>query len=111
MLEEKKEKPAYVFGIISKAVNELCLVERFFRQGASSQEISKKTGLNEFGVKNYIGILNARMRDFSGNESLCKIASALCFEYDTKIKSSRTDGFELLLELVYKLSFAGKNIN
>lgn len=111
MLEEKKEKPAYVFGIISKAVKELCLVESLFKEGLSAQEIARKTQLAEFVVKNHIAVLNARTRDFSGKESLCKIASTLCFEYDTKIKSSRTDGFELLLELVHKLSFAGKDTN
>lgn len=111
VLRDRKEDPVLVLGTISKAVNDLCTVERLFKEGKTAQEISKKTRLFDFAVKNYITVINFRGRDFSGKDSLCKIAGALCYEYDKKIKTSRTDSYQLLLELVFKISFAGKTNN
>ncbi len=108
VLRDKKEKPLLIFGSISKAINDLCTVDNFLKRGILPQEISKQTGIRDFVVKRNITVLTDRSRDFKGYDSFIKTISNLCLEYDDKLKSSRTDGYELLLEFIFKLSFAGK---
>lgn len=108
VLRDKKEKPVLILGTISKAVNDLCVTEQYIAKGVPLSAISKATDIRDFAVKNYASILSSRSWNFKGNDSFTKTAARLCLEYDKKIKSSRTDGYELLLELIFKLSFAGK---
>lgn len=108
VLRDKREKPILILGTLSKAVNDLCITDSYTKKGLTVQAISKKCALAEFAVKNYASVLSSRNRDFKGEESFCSVCSNLCMEYDKKMKSSRTDGYELLLELIFKLSFAGK---
>ena len=108
VLKEKREKAVLILGTISKAVSDLCLIDNCTKRGMTIPVISKECVISEFIVKNYTTILNSRARDFKGKDSFPKIASKLCIEYDKKIKSSRTDSYELLLELIFKLSIAGK---
>ncbi len=108
VLRDKKEKPIVILGTISKAVFDLCMVEQHIKCGTPIPAIAKETGIFEFVVKNDAAILSSRKHDFHGNDSFTKTASRLCLEYDTKLKSSRTDGYELLLELIFKISFAGR---
>ena len=110
VLRDKHESPLLILGTISKAVNDLCVTDFCINKGMSIAAISKETGIAEFIVKNNSALLTTRNRDFKSGESFSGICSRLCLEYDKKIKSSRTDGYELLLELIFKLSFAGKNI-
>ncbi len=109
VLEAKKEKPILILGAISKAINDLCLTDKYLKEGVPTSAISKLTGTPEFIIKNCSVILSDRKHDFSGNDSFSRAASLLCIEYDKKLKSSRTDGYELLLELIFKLSYAGKH--
>lgn len=108
VLRDKKEKPIIILGTISKAVNDLCITDQLISKGTPYPVIAKSTGIFEFAVKNYASILLNRSRDFKGKETFTRTLSRLCIEYDKKMKSSRTDGYELLLELIFKLSFAGK---
>lgn len=108
VLRDKREKPILILGTICKAVNDLCLTDSYTKKGLTIQAISKKCALAEFAVKNCASVLTLRNRDFKGENSFCTVCSNLCIEYDKKMKSSRTDGYELLLELIFKLSFAGK---
>ncbi len=108
VLRDKKEKPILITGTIFKAVNDLCMTDYYIKNGVPLQTIAQKTKLLDFQVKNLSNILTSRNRDFSGNNSFPKAASKLCIEYDKKIKSSRTDGYELILELVFKLSYCGR---
>ena len=108
VLKEKREKAVLVLGTVSKAVSDLCLIDNCTKRGMTVPVISKECVISEFIVKNYTSILNSRARDFKNNDSFPKVASRLCIEYDKKIKSSRTDSYELLLELIFKLSIAGK---
>ncbi len=110
VLRDKKEKPILILGTISKAINDLCVTDSYIKRGVAIPIISKNTQTPEFVVKNNSAILTSRNRDFKGNESFPLACSKLCLEYDKKLKSSRTDGYELLLELIYKLSYAGKSI-
>ena len=103
VLRDKKEKPLLVFGTISKSVNDLCITESGLKQGLTYFEIAKKAGLYDFSVKRSMQILDER------GESFAKAASSLCLEYDEKLKSSKTDEYELLTELIFKLSCYGKN--
>lgn len=111
VLRDKKEKPIIILGTISKAINDLCVTDSYIKRGVAIPVISKTTQTPEFAVKNYSAILTSRNRDFKGNESFPLVCSNLCLEYDKKLKSSRTDGYELLLELIFKLSYAGKSIS
>lgn len=111
VLRDKREKPILILGTISKAVNDLCLTDSYIKKGTPLPQIAKTINAFEFVVKNYSAILTNRNRDFRGKESFPLVCSRLCLEYDKKLKSSRTDGYELLLELIFKLSFAGKTIS
>lgn len=108
VLRDKREKPLLILGTISKAVSDLCVTDHYIKQGVAIPAIAKITKIPEFIIKNNSGIITSRNRDFKGNESFPKAAAEICMEYDKKLKSSRTDGYELLLELIFKLSFAGR---
>jgi len=108
ILRDKREKPIIILGTISKAINDLCLTDSYIKKGMPIPAIAKAIGAPEFIIKNSSAILTSRNRDFPGKRSFPVICSELCLEYDKKLKSSRTDGYELLLELIFKLSFAGK---
>ena len=109
VLRDKKEKPILILGTISKAIHDLCITDSCIKKGVPIPMIAKANQIPEFVVKNNAAILNSRGRDFTGKDSFPLVCSKLCLEYDKKLKSSRTDGYELLLELIFKLSFAGKS--
>lgn len=103
--------PVNVAATISKAVNTLCVIDNCIKKGTPLATIAKEKKLHEFTVKKNASILTSRARDFKGKDNYPALAARLCMEYDQKIKSSRTNGYELLLELLFKLSFAGKDIS
>lgn len=105
-VKSKDEAIAGVFGLISKAVYDMCLTESMLKEGESASAISKKTGILEFVVKKYMTIINDRLRSFDGKKSYCEYASCICLEYDTLFKSSRTNKYELLREMIFKLACA-----
>ena len=107
VLRDKKENAIMILGTIAKSMRDLCITESGIKNGVSILSIAKTAGLHEFTVKNCAEVLNKRKHDFHGNNSFTACASKLIAEYDKKIKSSRTDSYELLLELIFKLSFAG----
>lgn len=108
VLRDKKEAPVMIMGTISKAVRDMCVTDICIKSGISIPAIASSTGIPEFVVKRSAEALNNRKHDFHGNNSFPASAAALVKEYDKKLKSSRTDGFELLLELIFKLSYCGK---
>lgn len=108
VLRDKKENPILILGTIAKAMRDICVTENYIKNGVSIPAISKEEKIPEFIVRNNAEILNNRKHDFHGNDSFTLTASKLITEYDKKLKSSRTDGYELLLELIFKISFAGK---
>ena len=107
-MRDKKENTILILGTIAKSMRDLCVTESFIKSGVAIPSISKVAGIPDFIVRNNAEILSNRKHDFHGNDSFTKTASLLITEYDKKLKSSRTDGYELLLELIFKLSFAGK---
>lgn len=109
--ENSKEnviEPIPILGTISKAVRDICIVDSYIKIGTPPAAIAKTTDIPEFAIKRYSTILANRSRDFRASESFTSVCAKLCIEYDKKLKSSRTDGYELLLELIFKLSYAGK---
>lgn len=104
--KSKEDAVAGVFGLISKAVYEMCLTESALKRGEGAAAISKKTGILEFVVKRYMTTINERARTYDGNKSYCEYASEICLEYDTLSKSSRTNRYELLKEMIFKLACA-----
>ena len=111
VLRDKRESPLLILGTISKAVNDLCVIDSYIRKGVAVPMISKESGIMEFIVKNYSVILTKRNRDFKGQGIFPLECSKLCLEYDKKLKSSRTDGYELLIELIFKLAVIGKSVS
>ncbi len=93
-----------VFGLLSKAVYDLCTVEKLLKAGEGTAIISKKTGIHEFVVKKNAAVINERARSFTGKSTYSEYASQMCLEYDTLLKSSRTNKYELLKEFVFKLA-------
>jgi len=108
VLRDEKEHPIVILGTIAKSMRDLCVTESGIKSGNSIPSIAKSAGIHEFIVKKSAEILNSRKHDFHGNNSFTLHCAKLIAEYDKKLKSSRTDGYELLTELVFKLSFAGK---
>lgn len=108
VLENNREKPGYILGAIARGANDLCCIQKGLQKGLDSQSIASLYKLNEYAVKKNLAVLSERNHDFKGNEKFAKTVSELCFEYDTKLKSSRTNPYALLLELVFKISTAGK---
>ena len=114
VLRDKHDKnlsPVNIAATLSKAVYDLSRIEDRINRGVAPSSIASEFKMHEFVVKKNITVITNRSRDFRGKESFTETASKLCLEYDRKIKSSRTDGYELLMELIFKLSFAGKNIS
>lgn len=110
VLRDKREKPIIILGTISKAVNDLCVTDNLIKKGTPVPVIAKSMNLHEFAVKNYSSILTSRNRDFKGKQTFASSCANICLEYDKKMKSSRTDGYELLLEFIFKLSYIGKTV-
>ncbi len=101
------EKELIVFGTLAKAVSDLCTVDKLSESGMPLAEIVKTTGLRDFVVRNYQNLIAKRKKD--GGISYPAYASEVILKYDTLLKSSRTDGYELLEELIFKLA-AGNRI-
>lgn len=99
-----KEDEILLLATISKAVYDLCAVDKLSKKGESLAEIQKKTGLRDFVVRNYASLIKSRDREFKGGISYASYASEVCLKYDVMLKSSRTDGYELLEELIFKLA-------
>ena len=108
VLENSREKPSYILGAIAKSANELCRIQKGLQKGLDSHNIALLYGLKEYPTKKNLAILTERNHDFKGSENFAKKVSALCFEYDTKIKSSRTNPYDLLFELIFKISTIGR---
>lgn len=104
---DNKEEPQLILGTLSKTARDLCLVDKYSKMGLTSKDIAKKANLFEFSVKNLLSNISKRDPDFKGT-TFAKVVSELVLEYDTLIKSSKTNPYELLSELVLKISIAGR---
>ncbi len=98
VFRDSGEKPLLVFGTLSKAVYDLCSVERLSRGGDAAPMVAKTLGLRDFVVRNYKSLISKRGAGFAG------FAADVILQYDTLLKSSRTDGYALLEELIFKLA-------
>jgi DNA polymerase III delta subunit len=101
---DKKVNPVAIAATISSAINDLCRVDNCINQGMPIATIAKELSILDFVVKKHAAILSSRNKDFNGKDSFCTTISKISLEYGKKLKSSRTDGYELLLELIFKLS-------
>ncbi len=101
---KKYDKALTLFGRISDAVMDMCTVDRLTKNGETVQSIMKMTGMRDFVIKNYISVLSKRDRSFGQGDGYAKYAASLCVEYDRRIKSFSKDNYELLKELIFKLS-------
>lgn len=108
VLENNREKPQIIMGAIARGANDLCRIQKGLQKGLDAQRIAEIYKLKDFAVKKNLAVITERNHDFKGNENFAKTVSALCFEYDTKIKSSRTNPYDLLFELIFKISTAGR---
>ena len=99
-----KEEEIILLATVSKAVYDLCAVDKLYKKGETLPEIQKKTGLRDFVVRNYVSLVNSRDKEMQKGKSYALYASETCLKYDMMLKSSRTDGYELLEELIFKLA-------
>ncbi|MBO4343326.1 MAG: hypothetical protein J5844_01580, partial [Clostridia bacterium] len=99
-----KEDEIILLATVSKAVYDLCAVDKLYKKGETLPEIQKKTGLRDFVVRNYVSLVNSRDKEMQKGKSYALYASETCLKYDMMLKSSRTDGYELLEELIFKLA-------
>lgn len=102
VLKSNKTEPLNVFGAISKAVLDLCNVEYYAKNGVSAAEIAGIIGMKEYPVKKNMAIIENRK---NRSVNLCQNSAKLCASYDEKLKSMKTDGYELLSELIFKLCY------
>ncbi len=94
----------FLCATVSKAVADLCAVDKLYKKGETLPEIQKKTGLRDFVIRNYVNLINTRDKEFSGGGSYAKYASDVCLKYDMLLKSSKTDGYALIEEMIFKLA-------
>ena len=104
MFRDSGEKALLLFGTISKAVYDLCMVDKLSKTLDNPSLIAKQAGLRDFVVRNYLGILKTRSGREYDSKSYAQYAADIIMRYDNLLKSSRTDQYELLEELIFKLA-------
>ena len=104
VFRDSGEKALLLFGTISKAVYDLCMVDKLSKTLDNPSLIAKQAGLRDFVVRNYLGILKARSGREYDSKSYAQYAADVIMRYDNLLKSSRTDQYELLEELIFKLA-------
>lgn len=97
----RKEAPELILGSVIKVYSELYTVKALSDAGMVKSAIAKETGIHEFKV----GLYLARAGRLS--RAALEKAVSLCHEADIKIKTSQTDKYAVLDELVVSLYFAG----
>lgn len=96
------EKDLLIYGVLAKAVYDLCTVERLSAAGLPFAEILKTSKLHEYAVKRQLNILAKRKRN--ADSSYAAYAAETLLAYDAPIKTGRSDGYDLLEELIFKLA-------
>lgn len=96
------EKDLLIYGVLAKAVYDLCTVERLSAAGLPFAEIVKISKIHEYAVKKQLNILAKRKRN--ADSSYAAYAAETLLAYDAPIKTGRSDGYDLLEELIFKLA-------
>lgn len=96
------EKDLLIYGVLAKAVYDLCTVERLSAAGLPFAEIVKTSKIHEYAVKKQLNILAKRKRN--ADSSYAAYAAETLLAYDAPIKTGRSDGYDLLEELIFKLA-------
>ena len=104
LLRSRKTDCLIIFGTLAKAVGDMCNVDYYLKRGLSYSDISKKTGLKEYPIKKYHTLLADRDRANPRGMRYTEFASHELSKYDERLKSSKTDNYELLEEMIFKLS-------
>ncbi len=103
LLKAEKESEIYIFGAISKKASELYTVDYFKSLGMNMAEISAKTGIRDFVVKNDFRILSGIYSRFPNGANPCEKFIKIIAAYDEKMKSSAVNKYLLLENLIFKL--------
>ena len=80
------------------------MVDKLSKTFDTASLIAKQAGLRDFVVRNYLGILKTRSGREYASKSYAQYAADIIMRYDNLLKSSRTDQYELLEELIFKLA-------
>lgn len=105
VLRAEKMPETYIFGAISNKVSELSTVEYYKTKGLSVPDISAKTGIRDFVVKNDFRLIeNLKNRRKTKYLNITDAYTAIVAEYDIKIKSSAVDKYLLLENMIFKIS-------
>lgn len=103
LLKAEKESEIYIFGAISKKASELYTVDYFKSLGMNMAEITAKTGIRDFVVKNDFRILSGIYSRFPNGANPCEKFIKIIAAYDEKMKSSAVNKYLLLENLIFKL--------
>ena len=95
------EKDLLIYGVLSKAVFDLCLIDRLSAGGMPSAEIIKTTKMHEYAVKKNLAVLAKRKKSHA---AYAAYAAETILQYDALLKTGRSDGYDLLEELIFKLA-------
>lgn len=104
-LEADKMPETYIFGAISNKISELYSVDYYKRRGMGAAEISAKTGIRDFAVKNdlkYLSSIYDRGISEDG-ENPCKKLVHIVAEYDIKLKTSPVNKYLLIENMIFSL--------
>lgn len=96
-MKTRRERPEIILGGVVDTLSGMYTVKTLSADGMSIDEISKKTGLHEYRVKNFLSAVSGK-----GKERLQK-ALSLCMEADREIKFSGIDSYTVLDRLVMRL--------
>ncbi|MBE6571047.1 MAG: hypothetical protein E7656_02220 [Ruminococcaceae bacterium] len=104
VLKAEKESEIYIFGAISNKASELYTVDYYKSLGMNIAEISAKTGIRDFVVKNDFRILsNLYARTKNGAPNPCERIVRIISSYDEKMKSSAVNKYLLLENMIFRL--------
>ena len=103
LLKAEKESEIYIFGAISRKASELYTVDYFKSKGMNMAEISAKTGIRDFVVKNDFRILINLYARYPNGANPCEKFIKIISSYDEKLKSSAVNKYLLLENLIFKL--------
>ncbi len=108
ILKSKNQEPIMLLSVITSRINELCMIELCTGGGINFADIAKRLSVHEYAVKTGLEIIRARSEHRVGKTTFLVYAAKLCSEYDVKLKTTRSDGYGLLQEMIFKLARFGK---
>ncbi len=103
VLLSERVSEIYIFGAVANKFSELSTVEYYLSCGLSPFEISQKTGIRDFVVKNHVSTIATLTRRYGKKGSVSDKYISILSEYDEKLKSSAVKKGLLLENMIFKM--------